>query len=124
MGKRTEAGGNRTLICLQFKVPNEEPVLVGKYNGEKIEMTASEASGAVLNHTDPMGLEVIIPRKISADEITRAYLAPRIVGWRFYPAAKGNHRSAAANGVIAEKYAPAASFAKTTELRLRKKVKQ
>src|SRR6266536_2228715 len=49
--------GNRTLICVQFKIPDVEPVLVGKYNGEKLEMTAAEAAGAVLNHSDPMGLE-------------------------------------------------------------------
>jgi len=81
--------GNRTLICVQFKIPDLEQVLVGKYNGEKLEMTAAEALGAVLNHTDPMGLEVVIPRKIAAKEITRTYVAPRVTGWRYYPAAKG-----------------------------------
>jgi hypothetical protein len=81
--------GIRTFICIQFKVPDAEAVLVGKCNGKKIEMTAAEASGAVLNHTDPMGLEVIIPRKITAKEISRTYPAPRIIGWRYYPAAKG-----------------------------------
>lgn len=81
--------GVRTLICVQFRIPNDESVLVGKYNGERLQMTASEAAGAVLNHTDPMGLEVIIPRRIMPKEITRTYLAPRITGWRYYPAAKG-----------------------------------
>ena len=81
--------GKRTLICVHFKIPNKERVLVGKYNREKLEMTAAEASGAVLNHSDPMGLEIIIPRKIAAGEITRTYLAPRITGWRFLPTAKG-----------------------------------
>lgn len=46
-------------------------------NGEKVEMTAAEALGAVLKHTVPMGLEVIIPRKITVREITRIYLARR-----------------------------------------------
>ena len=81
--------GARTLICVQFKIPDEDPVLVGTYNGEKLAMTAAEALGAVLKHTDPMGLEVIIPRKITAREITRTYLAPRVSGWRYHPAAKG-----------------------------------
>ncbi len=79
----------RTLICVQFNIPDEDLVLVGKYNGEKLEMTAAEAVAAVLVHTDPMGLEVVIPRKITAKEITRTYLAPRITGWRYYPTAKG-----------------------------------
>jgi hypothetical protein len=79
----------RTLLCVQFNVPDEDPVLVGKYNGEKLEMTAAEAVGAILDHTDPMGLEVVIPRKITPKEISRTYLAPRITGWRYYPTAKG-----------------------------------
>ncbi len=81
--------GVRTLICVQFKIPDEERVLVGKYNGEKLEMTASEALGTILEHSDPMGLEVVILRKVLSREITRTYLAPRITGWRYYPAAKG-----------------------------------
>lgn len=79
----------RTLMCVQFKIPDEDIVLVGKYNSEKLGMTAAEALGAVLDHTDPMGLEVVIPRKITAKEITRTYLAPRVTGWRYFPAAKG-----------------------------------
>jgi hypothetical protein len=52
-------------------------------------MSASEAAGAVQKHADPMGLEVIIPRKIMPKEITRTYPAPLLTGWRYYPAAKG-----------------------------------
>lgn len=78
-----------TLICVQFRIPDKDTVLVGKYNGEKLEMSAAEATGAVLEHTDPMGLEVIIPRKITPKEIARTYLAPRITGWRYSPSAKG-----------------------------------
>jgi len=79
----------RTLLCVQFRLPDEETVLVGTYNGEKLAMTAAEATAAVLAHTDPMGLEVLIPRKIRPTEITRTYLAPRVTGWRYYPTAKG-----------------------------------
>jgi hypothetical protein len=79
----------RTLICVQFRIPDEDSVLVGKYSGEKLEMNAAEAVRAVLTHIDPMGLEVLIPRKINAKEITRTYLAPRVTGWRYYPTAKG-----------------------------------
>lgn len=81
--------GVRTLICVQFKIPNDQCVLIGKYNGDKLKLTAGAAFAEVLKHTDPMGLEVIIPRKILPKEITRTYLAPRITGWRYYPTAKG-----------------------------------
>jgi len=81
--------GFRTLLCVQFRIPDEEFVVVGRYNGEKLQMTASEAAAAFLTHTDAMGLEVIVPRKIMPKEIIRTYLAPRITGWRYYPEAKG-----------------------------------
>ena len=81
--------GVNTLLCVRFGIPDDEFVFIGKYNGEKLQMTASEAAASVLTHTDPMGLEVVVPRKIMAKEITRTYLAPRITGWRYYPEAKG-----------------------------------
>jgi hypothetical protein len=74
---------------VQFKIPDDELVLAGKYNGEKLRMTASEAAAEFLKHTDPMGLEAIVPRRIMPKEIARTYPAPRICGWRYYPDAKG-----------------------------------
>jgi len=79
----------RAHICVQFRIPDEDRVMVGKYNGEKLEMTAAEAVHTVRVHADPMGLEVLIPRKIDPGEITRTYPAPRVTGWRYYPEAKG-----------------------------------
>lgn len=87
--RELKRSGIRTLICVQFRMLDREPVLVGTYNREKLEMTAAEALGTILNHSDPMGLEVVIPRSIARREIMRTYLAPRITGWRYYPAAKG-----------------------------------
>jgi hypothetical protein len=87
--RELKRSGVKALISVQFKIPNHELVLVGRYNGEKLEMTASEASAAVLKPTDPMGLEVIVPRRIMPKEITRTCLAPRLTGWRYYPEAKG-----------------------------------
>jgi hypothetical protein len=81
--------GIKTLICVQFRVPNAESVFVGKYDGEKLNLIASVAFAETLKHEDPMGLEVIIPRKIVAKEIVRIYPAPQIIGWRYYPTAKG-----------------------------------
>ena len=81
--------GMKSLICVQFRVSDDERVTVGKYNGDKILMTAAEAVKAVSDHVDPMGLEVIFNRKILSKEIMRIYPAPRIAGWRFRPDAKG-----------------------------------
>jgi len=59
------------------------------YNGEKMVVTAAEAVATVAEHKAPMGLEVIFGRKILSKEIVRIYPAPKIVGWRYYPEAKG-----------------------------------
>jgi len=84
--KRT---GVKSLVCIQFRVSDDEVVSVGMYNGEKMVMTAAEAVATVAEHKAPMGLEVIFGRKISAKEILRIYPAPKLIGWRYYPAAKG-----------------------------------
>ena len=81
--------GVRSLVCVQFRVSDDETVWVGMYNGEKMSMTAAESVATVAGHTAPMGLEVIFGRKILPKEIVRIYAAPKIVGWRYYPAAKG-----------------------------------
>jgi len=39
---------------MQFRIPDDEFVLVGRYDGEKLEMAADEAAGTFLKHTDPM----------------------------------------------------------------------
>ena len=87
--RELKRSGVRTLVCVQFRIPNQEPVWVGKYNAEKVKMTAAEAVSAFQCHVAPFGLEALIPRKIRAAEIQRTYPAPRITGWRYYPEAKG-----------------------------------
>ena len=87
--RELKRSGRKTLVCVQFKIPDDETVLIGKYNGQKLEMTAAEAFGSVLDHTDPMGLEIVIPKKVNPKEISRVYPAPRVTGWRYYPSAKG-----------------------------------
>jgi hypothetical protein len=84
--KRT---GVKSLICVQFRIPDDEVVSLGKYNGEKVQLTAAEAIATVAVHTAPFGLEVICGRRILPREIMRMYPAPTIVGWRYYPEAKG-----------------------------------
>jgi hypothetical protein len=52
--REIKRSGVRTLICMQFRIPDDEFVLVGRYDGEKLEMAADEAAGTFLKHTDPM----------------------------------------------------------------------
>lgn len=81
--------GIKSHICIQFTIDDEEIVEIGKYNGEKIPMKASEAINTVMSHTDPVGLEVIILTKVLPKQLSRIYPAPKITGWRYYPGAKG-----------------------------------
>ena len=75
-----------------MRVPNEQTVWLGHYGGGHREMTAAEACGVFFDAADPLGWEVVIPRKIAASEIRRTREVPQGVGWRFYPAAKGVRR--------------------------------
>jgi hypothetical protein len=81
--------GVKSLLCFQFRIPDEELVTVGMYNGDKMLMSAAESVATIASHTAPLGLEVIIKRRILPAEIARIYPAPKITGWRYYPGAKG-----------------------------------
>ena len=81
--------GQRTIEAVYFKIPDDEAVWVGHYNNESIRVTAAEASGMILKQDSAEGYEVFIPRKIAAKEIHRTKQLPQVLGWRYYPGAKG-----------------------------------
>ncbi|MBK8800845.1 MAG: hypothetical protein IPN71_02095 [Fibrobacteres bacterium] len=87
--RELKRSGVRGLVCIQFKLPDDMVVEVGKYNQDKIRLASSEAIHTIMNHSDPYGLEVIVPEKILPSQIQRIYPAPRLTGWRYYPEAKG-----------------------------------
>jgi hypothetical protein len=80
----------RPMIAVRFRIADSERVLIGKFNAEHIEVSASEAVGIAHAHEDPLGLEVVIPRSVRAGEVKSFYVPPKAVGWRYYPAAKGS----------------------------------
>lgn len=77
-------------IAVQFCIPDKEVVSVGAYNADEMKVAASEAIGIVKEHEAPFGLEVIIPRKIRSKEIMKFYTPPKVVGWRYWPEARGH----------------------------------
>lgn len=81
---RELARGQRRFVAVQFRVPDDEPVLFGHYADDHVEITAAEAVGAILEGGTAQGFEVLIPRGISASEIMHIREAPR-VGWRHLP---------------------------------------
>lgn len=80
-------GGHRSAVGIYFRIPDDEPVLAGRFKTAKRQMTATEAA-AHLRAERILGYEVIIPRSINANEV-RAIRPVPAVGWRFFPEAKG-----------------------------------
>lgn len=74
---------------IYIKVPDQQPVWAGHYGQAHHLVSAAEAIAEFMKADDPMGWEVIIPRRIEANEIHKTRRLPQIVGWRFFPKAKG-----------------------------------
>lgn len=72
-----------------FRVPDEELVWIGHYGKEHRLVTAAEAIALFTEADDPVGWEVIIPRRVEAHEIHKTRGLPQVIGWRFSPTAKG-----------------------------------
>jgi hypothetical protein len=81
--------GRESIVGIYFRIPDEEPVRVGRYNKDHRTVTAGEAVAMFLKDSDRQGWEVVIPRGILAREIHRIRTIPQVVGWRFFPEAKG-----------------------------------
>jgi len=87
--RELKANGTRTIGAVQFKLLDEEEVLVGRYNEYHLATTAAQAVKIFREHKTGLGLEVIIKHRIDAKAITRTYVPTQIVGWRYQPDAHG-----------------------------------
>lgn len=81
--------GQRTLVAVHFRIPDEEPVTVGRYGKPHRSMTAAQAVAFVASLEDSRGYEVLIPRRIAPGEIHAVRSVNQVVGWRYYPNAHG-----------------------------------
>jgi len=81
--------GHNSAMAIFFVISDSEPVLLGHYGSPKTEMTAARAHAFFRVAENPLGYEVVVPRRIIPREIKSMAPAPRITGWRFYPSAKG-----------------------------------
>lgn len=85
--------GIRTISAVQFLLADDTKVKVGRYNEDQLEVTAAEAVRIFMDHTDGLGLEVLIPATISPKMFTRIYTPEQIVGWRYYPESHSDGRT-------------------------------
>lgn len=81
--------GQRTIMGIYFRIPDDLPVLVGHYNENHARMTADQAVGLMFHADQAEGWEVLIDRKIEPSEIFKIQTLPQVLGWRYYPGAKG-----------------------------------
>ncbi len=77
------------LVAVQLRLPDDQPVTVGRYGTQPVTVTAARAVAAVRELDDPRGYEVFVPRAITAAEVRRVRDVPQGVGWRYLPAAHG-----------------------------------
>lgn len=77
------------VVAVYFRIPDKQLVWVGHYNQSHQSMSAAEAVAVFMSAENREGWEVIIPRRIEAKEIHRTKVLPQVLGWRYFPAAKG-----------------------------------
>jgi hypothetical protein len=81
--------GQRTIAGVYFRVADDEDVWVGHYRTKHEQMTAAEAVAEFMAAENREGWEVVIGRRIASSEIVRVRLISQVIGWRYYPEAKG-----------------------------------
>jgi len=77
--------GARTLVAVVFRIDDDEVVFARHYSEVPREMSAAAAVGVILSHPEPLGYEVMIPRRIKPGEIVAVRHVPQKLGWRTNP---------------------------------------
>jgi hypothetical protein len=84
--KRSHQG---QIAAVYFRIPDEQQVWVGHYNQRHEWMSAAQAVAEFMAVEDTQGWEVVIPRRIEANEIHRTRKLSQVIGWRYSPTSKG-----------------------------------
>jgi hypothetical protein len=82
-------GGQRTIVAVDFRIPDGEPVLVGHYGQAGHEVTAAQAVAVIREMEDPRGYEIVVPRAIGRSELHRVRHVNQVTGWRYVPGSHG-----------------------------------
>ena len=65
------------LVAVQVRLPDEQPVTVGRYGTQPAAVTAARAVAVVRELDDPRGYEVFVPRAVTAADVRRIREVPR-----------------------------------------------
>lgn len=101
---RRGSHGRTPLVAIDFRLPSNEMVLVGHFSEPHVQVTISEAAGIIMSAEEPLGYEILLPRSVARDEIHKVRSVPQVIGWRYYPKAKGNRPSCTCNCCIRGEY--------------------
>ncbi|MGK8485735.1 HEAT repeat domain-containing protein [Nocardia asiatica] len=82
-------GGQRLIVAVYFRIPDDEPVLVGHYSAAGANMSAADAVSLILHAEDARGYQIVVPRSITAAELQRVRYVRQVTGWRYHPDAHG-----------------------------------
>jgi len=86
--KRT---GARTFGAVYFRIPDDEHVLVGRYNEPAVCVPAARASAIIACSREPLGMQIIVPRAVRQSELHRMHVLPAALGWRYHPLSHGQY---------------------------------
>lgn len=87
--RELKRGGQRTIVAVDFRIPDTSPVLVGHYAQPARQLTAAQAAGLIAAQSDPRGYQLLVPRPITRRQLHRVRHLPQVVGWRYQPDAHG-----------------------------------
>lgn len=79
----------RPIVGVCFRLPDTDTFCVGHYNQNHREMAAALSVTVVEAADDAQGWEVVVPRRIEVKEIHDVLTLPQVIGWRYFPNAKG-----------------------------------
>ncbi|MBU3060141.1 HEAT repeat domain-containing protein [Nocardia sp. NEAU-G5] len=82
-------GGQRLIVAVDFRIRDDERVLVGHYSAGQVEMRVAEAVSVILHAEDARGYEILVPRAIAPAELHRVRHVRQVTGWRYRPNAHG-----------------------------------
>ncbi|MEV0424490.1 hypothetical protein [Streptosporangium canum] len=88
-GRELRRGSRRTMVTVDFRLPDDEPVFVGHYGRAHQELPSAEAGALIAGCEDARGYEVFVPRTITAKELHRVRAVNPVTGWRYMPDAHG-----------------------------------
>ncbi|MET8336975.1 hypothetical protein [Streptosporangium canum] len=88
-GRELRRGGRRTMVAVDFRLPDDEPVFVGHYGRAHQELPSAEAAALIAGCEDARGYEVFVPRAITAKELHRVRAVNPVTGWRYMPGVHG-----------------------------------